>query len=87
MTLTDACTTVRAHLGDVAVPVIDAMNKEVNRMAPHTAACGAVHALGCGFLAGAQYALSVMEQGKALDEDAMRDFLLDTWELTLDTTE
>ena len=87
MTLTDACTTVRAHLGDVAVPVIDGMTKQVNEMAPKTAACGAVHALGCGFLAGAQYALTVMETGKALDEDAMRNFLLDAWELTLDTTE
>lgn len=87
MTLTDACGIMRGHLSDVAVPVIDKMSKDVNEMAPHTAACGAVHALGCGFLAGAQYVLTVMESGKALDEDAMRGFLLDTWELTLDTTE
>ena len=87
MKLEDACKVMRGHLGEVAVPVIDGMTEQVNEMAPHTAACGAIHALGCGFLAGAQYVLTVMESGKALEEDAMRGFLLDTWELTLDTTE
>jgi len=87
VTLNDVCGIMRGHLSDVAVPVIDEMTEEVGRMAPRTAACGAIHALGCGFLAGAQYVLTMMEQGKGLDAEQMRSFLLDTWELTLDTTE
>ena len=81
------CGKMRGHVAEVAVPVIQEMNDKVNAMAPGTPACGAVHSLGCGFLAGAQYVLTVLESGKALNADGMRDLLLDAWELTLSTEE
>lgn len=75
------------NLETVVCPAIQNMNFDVAEMAPRSAGAAAMHGLGCGFIAGMQYALSICESGRAInDEDSMRAFLLDVAELMVETS-
>lgn len=81
------CGLLRKHISETAVPASQEMNDFVAEQAPGTAAHAAIEAFGCGFLMGAQYIVTVLESGKMVGVESMKDMMIEGMELALQVKE